>query len=161
MAAAGGNVESALPKIIKAGHKELKLMYFFTAGETEGLLYSIGLWFRCLKLWSSVRCWTISQGTLAPQAAGAIHSDMEKGFIKAEVASFDVGPSDGTRRHLISDCFMYRILRNYPGGREVGWPRLKQPGSIARKASPTLSKTVTLFTSSLTVRQACVSYCIF
>ncbi|CEO94387.1 Obg-like ATPase 1 [Plasmodiophora brassicae] len=71
MAAAGGNVESALPKIIKAGHKELKLMYFFTAGETE------------------VRCWTISQGTLAPQAAGAIHSDMEKGFIKAEVASFD------------------------------------------------------------------------
>lgn len=36
-----------------------------------------------------VRCWTILQGTLAPQAAGVIHSDFERGFIKAEVVSFD------------------------------------------------------------------------
>lgn len=49
------------------GFKELNLIYFFTAGETE------------------VRCWTIQRGTLAPQAAGVIHSDFERGFIKAEV----------------------------------------------------------------------------
>lgn len=36
-----------------------------------------------------VRCWTILQGTLAPQAAGVIHTDFERGFIKAEVVSFD------------------------------------------------------------------------
>jgi ribosome-binding ATPase YchF (GTP1/OBG family) len=36
-----------------------------------------------------VRCWTILKGTLAPQAAGVIHTDFERGFIKAEVVSFD------------------------------------------------------------------------
>lgn len=36
-----------------------------------------------------VRCWTILQGTLAPQAAGVIHTDFERGFIKAEVVAFD------------------------------------------------------------------------
>ena len=49
----------------------LQLQYFFTAGDKE------------------VRCWTIPGGACAPEAAGAIHSDMEKGFIKAEVVSFD------------------------------------------------------------------------
>ncbi|KAL3895972.1 MAG: hypothetical protein SGCHY_004375 [Lobulomycetales sp.] len=62
---------SALPKIIKTGFRELSLKYFFTAGEKE------------------VRCWTFVEGTLAPQAAGIIHSDFERGFIKAEVCSFD------------------------------------------------------------------------
>lgn len=62
---------SALPKMIVTGYKELNLIYYFTAGETE------------------VRCWTILQGTLAPQAAGVIHTDFERGFIKAEVVSFD------------------------------------------------------------------------
>jgi ribosome-binding ATPase YchF (GTP1/OBG family) len=38
---------------------------------------------------AQVRCWTILKGTLAPQAAGVIHSDFERGFIKAEVVSFD------------------------------------------------------------------------
>lgn len=47
------------------------LKYYFTAGEKE------------------VRCWTFVDGTLAPQAAGIIHSDFERGFIKAEVCSYD------------------------------------------------------------------------
>ncbi|KXZ42091.1 hypothetical protein GPECTOR_208g403 [Gonium pectorale] len=55
----------------KEGFKELNLIYFFTAGETE------------------VRCWTIQRGTLAPGAAGVIHSDFERGFIKAEVVAYD------------------------------------------------------------------------
>ncbi|GLC33616.1 hypothetical protein PLESTM_000092200 [Pleodorina starrii] len=62
---------SALPKMVVQGFKELNLIYFFTAGETE------------------VRCWTIQRGTLAPQAAGVIHSDFERGFIKAEVVAYD------------------------------------------------------------------------
>lgn len=58
------------------GFKELNLIYFFTAGETE------------------VRCWTIQRGTLAPQAAGVIHSDFERGFIKAEVGGVGWYPLD-------------------------------------------------------------------
>jgi obg-like ATPase 1 len=61
---------SAIPKIIKSGYVSLDLMYFFTAGEKE------------------VRCWTVMKGVAAPQAAGVIHSDFEKNFIKAEVVSF-------------------------------------------------------------------------
>eukprot|EP00474_Spongospora_subterranea_P008573 CRZ09031.1 hypothetical protein [Spongospora subterranea] len=71
LASLGGAVDSALPKIVKAGYAELRLMYFFTAGVKE------------------VRCWTVSCGATAPQAAGAIHSDFEKGFIKAEVCTFN------------------------------------------------------------------------
>lgn len=62
---------SALPKIILAGYKSLNLMYYFTAGETE------------------VRAWTIRRGLKAPQAAGVIHSDFERGFIMAEVMKFE------------------------------------------------------------------------
>uniref|UniRef100_A0A7S2QU02 Obg-like ATPase 1 n=1 Tax=Chlamydomonas chlamydogama TaxID=225041 RepID=A0A7S2QU02_9CHLO len=61
---------TALPKMIVQGYKELDLIYYFTAGETE------------------VRCWTILKGTLAPQAAGVIHTDFERGFIKAEVVAY-------------------------------------------------------------------------
>jgi ribosome-binding ATPase YchF (GTP1/OBG family) len=53
------------------GYKELNLIYYFTAGEKE------------------VRCWTLYSGSLAPQAAGVIHSDFERGFIKAEVVAYD------------------------------------------------------------------------
>jgi obg-like ATPase 1 len=53
------------------GYKELNLIYYFTAGEKE------------------VRCWTVYDGALAPQAAGVIHSDFERGFIKAEVVAYD------------------------------------------------------------------------
>ena len=63
--------KSALPKVITTGYKELRLIFYFTCGEKE------------------VRCWTIQSGWLAPQAAGVIHSDMEKGFIKAEVVSYE------------------------------------------------------------------------
>lgn len=64
-------VQSVLPKIIKAGFSALQLQYFFTAGKDE------------------VKAWTIQKGTKAPQAAGKIHTDFEKGFIMAEVMKFD------------------------------------------------------------------------
>jgi len=64
-------VTSALNKIITAGFKAVQLQYFFTAGEDE------------------VKCWQIRKGTKAPQAAGAIHTDFERGFICAEVMKFD------------------------------------------------------------------------
>ena len=66
-----GLEESGLDKLIKASYKLLGLMSFLTAGEPE------------------VRAWTIKIGTKAPQAAGKIHSDIERGFIRAEVISFD------------------------------------------------------------------------
>lgn len=63
--------ESGLNRIIKTGYKTLGLISFLTAGEPE------------------VRAWTITNGTKAPGAAGKIHSDFEKGFIRAEVVAFD------------------------------------------------------------------------
>ena len=66
-----GLEESGLDKLIKKSYDLLGLMSFLTAGETE------------------VRAWTIKKGTKAPQAAGKIHSDFERGFIKAEVVSYN------------------------------------------------------------------------
>lgn len=66
-----GLSESGLDKVIKASYDLLGLMSFLTAGEPE------------------VRAWTIKKGTKAPEAAGKIHSDIQRGFIKAEVVSFD------------------------------------------------------------------------
>merc|ERR1719328_1045116 len=62
---------SILDKIIVQGYKALQLQYFFTAGPDE------------------VKAWTIQRGFKAPQAAGRIHTDFEKGFIMAEVMKFD------------------------------------------------------------------------
>jgi len=62
---------SGVDKLIKAAYKMLGLMSFLTAGEKE------------------VRAWTIPVGTKAPQAAGVIHSDIERGFIRAEIISYD------------------------------------------------------------------------
>ena len=62
--------ESGLDKLIKASYELLGLMTFFTAGDPE------------------VRAWTIVQGTKAPAAAGKIHSDIERGFIRAEIVSY-------------------------------------------------------------------------
>lgn len=59
-------------QIIQAGYKLLNLLSFFTAGGSK-----------------EVRAWTISKGTKAPQAAGKIHSDFERGFIRAEVTAFE------------------------------------------------------------------------
>jgi hypothetical protein len=65
-----GLKESGLDKLIKKSYDLLGLMSFLTAGEPE------------------VRAWTIKKGTKAPQAAGKIHSDIERGFIKAEIVSY-------------------------------------------------------------------------
>ena len=65
-----GIKESGLEKLVSASYDLLGLMSFLTAGEKE------------------VRAWTIKKGTKAPQAAGKIHTDFEKGFIKAEVVSY-------------------------------------------------------------------------
>jgi len=62
---------SSLDKIVVQGYKALQLQYFFTAGADE------------------VKAWTIQKGAKAPQAAGRIHTDFEKGFIMAEVMKFD------------------------------------------------------------------------
>lgn len=66
-----GLEESGLNILIRAGYKLLNLITYFTAGEKE------------------VRAWTIVNGMLAPQAAGVIHSDFEKGFIRAEVIKYN------------------------------------------------------------------------
>ncbi len=66
-----GMEESGLDKVIKASYDLLGLMSFLTAGEPE------------------VRAWTIKKGTKAPAAAGKIHSDIERGFIRAEIVSYD------------------------------------------------------------------------
>lgn len=70
MLEAYGLEEAGLDKVIQKSYDLLGLMSFLTAGEPE------------------VRAWTIKKGTKAPQAAGKIHSDIERGFIKAEVVSF-------------------------------------------------------------------------
>ncbi len=63
--------ESGVARLIKSTYKILNLATYFTAGVQE------------------VRAWTISKGMLAPQAAGVIHTDFEKGFIRAEVIKYD------------------------------------------------------------------------
>lgn len=66
-----GFVSSGLDQLIIAGYRLLRLMTFLTAGEKE------------------TRAWTITQGMKAPQAAGKIHTDIERGFIRAEIASYE------------------------------------------------------------------------
>ena len=66
-----GLEESGLDKVIKASYDLLGLMSFLTAGKPE------------------VRAWTIKKGTKAPEAAGKIHSDIQRGFIKAEIVSYN------------------------------------------------------------------------
>ena len=66
-----GLEEPGLNRVIRAGYELLGLGTYFTAGEKE------------------VRAWTVKQGSTAPQAAGVIHTDFEKGFIRAEVVSYD------------------------------------------------------------------------
>lgn len=66
-----GLTESGLDKLIRASYSLLGLISYLTAGEQE------------------VRAWTITKGTKAPQAAGKIHSDFERGFIRADVVNYD------------------------------------------------------------------------
>ena len=66
-----GLTEAGLDRVIRAGYSLLGLQTYFTAGEKE------------------VRAWTVKVGATAPQAAGAIHTDFERGFIRAETIAFD------------------------------------------------------------------------
>jgi len=66
-----GLEEPGVAKLIRAAYGLLKLQTYFTAGEKE------------------VRAWTVKEGSTAPQAAGVIHTDFEKGFIRAEVMKYD------------------------------------------------------------------------
>ena len=66
-----GQAESGLARLIKVGYETLGLQTFLTAGPKE------------------VRAWTVKKGSTAPEAAGVIHTDFQKGFIKAEVVGFD------------------------------------------------------------------------
>ena len=65
------DINSTAYKVIKSGYNLLNLINYFTCGPKE------------------TRSWTIEKNTLAPQAAGKIHSDFEKGFIRAETISYD------------------------------------------------------------------------
>lgn len=73
-----GLKESGLDKVIRASYDLLGLMSFLTAGEPE------------------VRAWTIKKGTKAPEAAGKIHSDIQRGFIRAEIISFEEFIKEGS-----------------------------------------------------------------
>ena len=66
-----GMNEPGLDRVIRAGYELLSLQTYFTAGVKE------------------VRAWTVKQNAAAPQAAGVIHTDFEKGFIRAEVVGYD------------------------------------------------------------------------
>lgn len=84
-----GLEESGLDRLVHVAYRTLGLQTFFTAGEKE------------------VRAWTIRKGTKAPQAAGEIHSDLERGFIRAEVIEWDKLVQAG----------------GWAGGKERGWVR--------------------------------------
>ncbi|MBI2356079.1 MAG: redox-regulated ATPase YchF [Candidatus Doudnabacteria bacterium] len=86
-----GITESGLDRLARAAYKLLNLITFFTAGPKE------------------TKAWTIVKGTKAPQAAGVIHTDFEKGFIKAEVIAWDKLLEAG----------------GYAGARDKGWLRLE------------------------------------
>jgi ribosome-binding ATPase YchF (GTP1/OBG family) len=73
-----GAGESGLEQTIRKGYRLLKLISFFTMNEEQ------------------VRAWTVRKGTAAPQTAGVIHTDFERGFIRAEVVHFDVFVEHGS-----------------------------------------------------------------
>ena len=85
-----GLSESGVSKLIKAAYRLLNLSTYFTAGEKE------------------VRAWTISKGMTAPQAAGVIHTDFEKGFIRAEVMKYDDLKRLGTEQ-AVKDAGLYKV----------------------------------------------------
>lgn len=88
--AAYGLAESGLNKLIHAGFSVLNLMTFLTAGEPE------------------TRAWTIARGTKAPQAAGKIHSDLERGFIRAEIYSYDDWVACGRDEKKVKEKGLFR-----------------------------------------------------
>ena len=77
-----GIKELSINTLIKNAYKTLGLISFFTVGEDE------------------VRAWTIPEGTPAPAAAGKVHTDMERGFIRAEIFSYDALKSAGSEQEV-------------------------------------------------------------
>ena len=98
--------ESGLERLIKESYALLGLITYFTAGEKE------------------VRAWTIKQGTKAPQAAGTIHTDFEKGFIKAEVINWEKLVAAG----------------GWQAAREKGWVRLEGRDYVFADGDTTIFK---------------------
>jgi GTP-binding protein YchF len=92
--------EPGLDRIIRAGYRLLGLLTFFTAGPKE------------------VRAWTVHAGATAPQAAGVIHTDFERGFIRAETIAYDD----------------YIALKGEAGAREAGRMRLEGKDYVVREA---------------------------
>ncbi len=85
-----GLEESGLDKVIKTSYDLLGLMSFLTAGEPE------------------VRAWTIKKGTKAPDAAGKIHTDIQRGFIRAEIVSYD----DLIKEGSMQNCKEHGLVRS-------------------------------------------------
>ena len=94
-----GLSEPGLDRVIRAGYSLLGLQTYFTAGEKE------------------VRAWTVKKGATAPQAAGVIHTDFERGFIRAEVIAFDD----------------YVTLKGEQGAKEAGKLRLEGKEYLVRE----------------------------
>jgi ribosome-binding ATPase YchF (GTP1/OBG family) len=94
-----GLEEPGLDRVIRAAYKLLGLQTYFTAGEKE------------------VRAWTVKRGATAPQAAGVIHTDFERGFIRAETVAYD-------------DYIKYR---GEAGAKEQGKLRLEGKDYIVRE----------------------------
>ena len=81
--------ETGVNKILRYSYKMLKLITFFTAGPKE------------------VKAWTVKRGSSAPQAAGVIHTDFERGFIKAEIFNYNHIITHGSEKAL-SDLGLIR-----------------------------------------------------
>lgn len=90
-----GIKEAGLSKLIKASYSLLNLMSFLTAGEKE------------------VRAWTIAKGTNAKSAAGKIHSDIERGFIRAEIVNYDKLMAEGSMNSCKDKGFMRLEGKDY------------------------------------------------
>jgi ribosome-binding ATPase len=97
-----GLTESGLDQLVKTSYKLLGLISYLTAGKQE------------------VRAWTISRGTKAPQAAGKIHSDFERGFIRAEVVAYEV----------LMDCGTLNVAKEKGFLRSEGKEYVMQDGDV-------------------------------
>jgi ribosome-binding ATPase len=97
-----GLKESGLDQLVKTSYKLLGLISYLTAGKQE------------------VRAWTISRGTKAPQAAGKIHSDFERGFIRAEVVAYEI----------LMDCGTLNVAKEKGFLRSEGKEYVMQDGDV-------------------------------
>jgi ribosome-binding ATPase YchF (GTP1/OBG family) len=90
-----GLPESGLDKVVREGYDLLHLITFFTAGPKE------------------VHAWTVRKGATAPEAAGVIHSDFEKGFIRAEIMKYDDLVRRGSEQAVKDDGLLYIEGKEY------------------------------------------------